>query len=149
MSKSQETFSKKEREKKKARKQQDKADKMKERKSNKEKKSLDDMIAYLDEDGNLTSTPPDPRKRKQFNQDDIVIGVPKQEDRPEEPLRTGTVAFFNDHKGFGFINDSETRERIFVHVNNLQQAIKENDKVSFEVEKSHKGPVAVNVTIIK
>jgi cold shock CspA family protein len=149
MSKSQETFSKKEREKKKAKKQQDKADKMKERKHNKEKKSLDDMIAYLDENGNLTSTPPDPRKRKEFNQEDIVIGVPKQVDMPEDALRTGTVAFFNDSKGFGFINDALTRERIFVHVNNLQQAIKENDKVTFEVEKSHKGPVAVNVTVIK
>ena len=79
----------------------------------------------------------------------MVIGVPKQENLPENPIRTGVVAFFNDHKGFGFINDTETRERIFVHVNNLQQAIKENDKVTYEVEKSHKGPVAVNVTIIK
>ncbi len=65
---------------------------MLERKNNKEKKSLEDMIAYLDENGNLTSTPPDPKKKKNFppgrNADQCV---PKQEDRPanERRIRRG------------------------------------------------------------
>ncbi len=149
MSKSQETFSKKEREKKRQKKQQDKLEKMQERKNNKEKKSLDDMIAYLDENGNLTSVPPDPRKRKVFRQEEMQISVPKQEERPADERRAGVVSFFNDHKGFGFINDTITKERIFVHVNELQVAIKENDKVTFEVQNSPKGPVAYNVELVK
>lgn len=149
MSKSQDTFSKREREKQRIKKQQEKQEKMKERKTNKEKgKSLEDMMAYLDENGNLTSTPVDPRKKKVFNQEDIAVSVPKLEDRPPDAPRTGVVAFFNDHKGFGFINDLETRERIFVHVNELSAPIKENDKVTYLVEKGPKGPIAVNVEIV-
>jgi len=133
------------------RKQQDKQEKMKERKNNKEKsKSLEDMMAYLDENGNITTTPSDPRTKKlSFRPEDIQISTPKQEDRPQEEKRTGIVAFFNDHKGFGFINDAETRERIFVHVNDLAVAIKENDRVTFEVRMSPKGPAAVNVELVK
>jgi cold shock CspA family protein len=150
MAKSQETFSKKEREKKRVKKQQDKAEKMQERKhNNKEKKSLDDMMAYLDENGNLSSVPPDPRKKKLFRQEEMAISIPRQEEREQNAVRTGIVSFFNDHKGFGFINDAETRERVFVHVNQLTVEIKENDKVTYEVEMSHKGPTAVNVALIK
>lgn len=150
MSKSQETFNKKEREKKRQKKQQDKLEKMQERKNNKEKgKSLDDMIAYLDENGNLTSVPPDPRKKKVFRQEEMQISIPKQEERPANEKRTGVVSFFNDHKGFGFINDTVTKERIFVHVNELSIAIKENDRVTFEVQNSPKGPVALNVEMVK
>jgi len=149
MSKSQETFNKREREKNRQRKQQDKLEKMQERKNNKEKKSLDDMIAYLDENGNLTSVPPDPRKKKIFRQEEMQISVPKQEERPANERRTGVVSFFNDLKGFGFINDTLTKERIFVHVNELSITIKENDRVTFEVQNSPKGPVALNVELVK
>jgi cold shock CspA family protein len=149
MSKSQETFNKKEREKKRQKKQQDKLEKMQDRKNNKEKKSLDDMMAYLDENGNLTSVPPDPKKKKIFRQEEMQISVPKQEERPADERRTGVVSFFNDQKGFGFINDSITKERVFVHVNELSVAIKENDKVTFEVQNSPKGPVALNVELVK
>ncbi|MFT3827909.1 MAG: cold shock domain-containing protein [Chitinophagaceae bacterium] len=150
MAKSQITFSKREREKQRTQKQQEKQQKMKERKSNKEKgKSLDDMMAYLDEDGNITDKPADPRHKKVFKQEEIVIGVPKQEDLPADVPRTGRVNFFNDNKGFGFINDAVTGERIFFHVNDLLSPVKENDNVTFRVEKSPKGPVALEVTVIK
>jgi cold shock CspA family protein len=124
--------------------------KREERKANSKKgASLDEMMAYVDENGNISSTPPDPSKRRVVNQEDIVLGVPKQaEPDPADLIRTGTVTFFNDAKGFGFIKDSTTQESIFVHVNNLSQAIKENDKVTFEVEKGMKGPIAVRVSII-
>ena len=150
MGKSQETFSKKEKEKKRIKQRQEKLEKMQERKANAKKgKSLDDMMAYIDENGNISSTPPDPRKKKVFNPEDMQVSVPKQEDRIHNTVRKGFVAFFNNEKGFGFINDTETKERIFVHVNQLSGPLKENDKVTFEVEIGPKGPSAVNVSIIK
>ncbi|MBC7902341.1 MAG: cold shock domain-containing protein [Gemmatimonadaceae bacterium] len=146
MGKSQETFGKKEKEKKRNKARQDKAEKMQERKANATKgKSLDDMMAYLDENGNLSSTPPDPRKKKVFNQEDMQIGVARQVEGEMDPVRKGVVTFFNDDKGFGFINDLETQERIFVHVNQLTERLVEKDKVTFEVEMGPKGPSAVNV----
>src|SRR5688572_28112859 len=104
MGKSQETVSKKEREKQRARKQQDKREKMMERKQNKEKGNFNDMIAYLDENGNISSTPPDPRKKRVFNSEEIHVSVPKQEARAQAARRTGVVTYYNLVKGFGFIN---------------------------------------------
>ncbi len=148
MAKSRETYSKKENEKKKHKKKQDKEYKKDQRKAGKEEgKSFEDMLAYVDEDGHLTSTPPDPSKRKKVNKDDIEIGVPKRE--KVDTIRKGKVSFFDDSKGFGFIIDRDTEERIFVHINSLDGPIKVNDKVTFEVEKGPKGPVAVNVQIVK
>jgi len=86
---------------------------------------------------------------KTFRQEDMEISVPKLEDRKPDVPRNGTVSFFNTQKGFGFIIDAETRERIFVHVNELSVSIQENDKVTFLVEKGLKGPVAINVTLVK
>ena len=151
MGRSQETFNKKENEKKRAKKKQDKEAKKEERKANAGKgQSLDDMMAYVDEDGNITSTPPDPtKKKKEIKQEDIRISVSKQEDiEPTDTLRKGTVTFFNDSKGYGFIKDSETQESVFVHVNALTNPIKEHDKVTFEVEMGQKGPTAVKVKLV-
>jgi len=147
MGRSLETFSKKEREKKKAIKQKDKKEKAEERKANSDKgKGLDEMMAYLDENGNITSTPPDPSKRRKVVVEDIQISVPKQEDMaPPDPIRGGIVTFFNDSKGFGFIKDLQSQESVFVHVNSLQEAIQENDKVIFETEQGPKGLNAVRV----
>jgi cold shock CspA family protein len=147
MAKSQETFGKKEKQKKKLKDRQDKKEKMEERRANARKgKSLDEMMAYLDENGNITSTPPDPHKRIVFKAEDMQIGVPKQQaPDPEEAFRTGVVTFFNDDKGFGFINDLRTQERVFVHINQLSEPIRENDKVRFEVEMGPKGPSALRV----
>ncbi|MFD2512289.1 cold-shock protein [Pontibacter locisalis] len=146
MGRSQETFSKKEKEKKKLRKRKDKEEKREERKANANKgQGLEAMIAYVDEDGNFTSTPPDPKQKKVIIQEDIQIGVPKREDVEPEVVRTGIVAFFNESKGYGFIKDQETQESIFVHVNGLVDAIKENNKVTFEIEVTPKGPNAVKV----
>jgi cold shock CspA family protein len=145
MAKSKETFNKKDKEKKRLKQRQEKQEKMDERKANAKKgKSLDEMMAYIDENGNLSDTPPDPRLKRVFKTEDIRIGVPKQEDMPDE-IRTGTVSFFNDAKGFGFINDQVTHERVFVHINNLLEPIKESDKVTYDIESGPRGPSAVNV----
>ena len=67
MAKSSETFSKKEKEKKRLKKQRDKVEKMKERKINAKKgKTLEDMMAYVDENGNISSTPPEVQKIKLY-----------------------------------------------------------------------------------
>jgi cold shock CspA family protein len=142
-----ETWNKKEREKKKQQSKKEKAERKQERKENaKEGKSLDDMIAYMDENGNLTSTPPDPSKKRDIKLEDIQIGVPKHEPvDPADLIRTGIVTHFNDSKGYGFIKDLETQESVFVHINSLSEPIKENNKVSFEVQMGPKGANAVNV----
>ena len=146
MAKSGDTFGKKEKEKKRAKQRQEKAEKMEERKANAKKgKSLDEMMAYIDENGNISDTPPDPKKMKVFKQEDITIGVPKFEEREEDLIRSGVVTYFNNDKGFGFINDLQTQERVFVHVNQLSEPLKEGDKLTFEVEMGPKGPSAINV----
>ncbi|RAU83359.1 cold-shock protein [Pontibacter arcticus] len=150
MGRSQETFSKKEKEKKKLKKRQDKEQKKEERKATPKGSSMDDMLAYVDEDGNITSTPPDPTKKKKVvKQEDIQIGVSRQEPQdPADLIRKGTVTFFNTSKGYGFIKDHDTQESIFVHQNAIEGPIKENDKVTFEVEKGPKGLNAINVKAV-
>jgi cold shock CspA family protein len=149
MGRSQETFNKKEVKNKRDKKRKDKEKKRLARKDTEKKGGLDDMIAYVDENGMITSTPPDPTKKKVFNVEDIEIGVPKGDNTPFDPVRKGTVSFFNDSKGYGFIRDAETKESIFVHANNTLEEIKEGNLVSYEVEKGPKGLTAVQVKIIK
>ncbi|HEX4375120.1 MAG TPA: cold shock domain-containing protein [Puia sp.] len=130
---------------------QDKAQKMQERKENVQKgKSLDSMLAYVDENGNLSSTPPDRRKKVEIRVEDIEIGVPKYTPpTAEELMRSGKITFFNHDKGFGFIKDQLSQESVFVHVNNLAGGVvKENDKVSFEIEMGPRGANAVNVKVL-
>jgi cold shock CspA family protein len=145
MAKSKETFNKREKEKKRLKQKQDKQEKMDERKANAKKgKPLEEMMAYIDENGNISSTPPDPQKKKVFRQEDMQISVSRPEEE-YEAVRTGVVSFFNEEKGFGFINDLQTQERIFIHANQLSEPIKEGNRVKFEVEMGPKGPVAINL----
>jgi cold shock CspA family protein len=143
------TWNKKEREKKKQQERKEKEEKRLERKEHTLKgKGLKDMMAYVDENGNISATPPDPSKRREVNVEDIEIGVPKQKEfDPADLIRKGVVTFFNNDKGYGFIKDQETQESVFVHVNALQEQIKENSRVVFEVEKGPKGLNALNVKL--
>ena len=150
MGRSQETFNKKEVRNKKEKKRKEKEKKRLARKENEKSGKLDDMMAYVDENGRLSSTPPDPEKKKEFKIEDIQFSVPKSETLDKmDPIRKGVVSFFNDSKGFGFIKDSETQESVFVHVNNVLEEIKENNLVSFEVEMGPKGPTAVQVKVVR
>jgi CspA family cold shock protein len=63
--------------------------------------------------------------------------------------KEGTVKFFNNKKGYGFITVKDSEEEIFVHTKNLIDKIRENDHVTFNIEKSDKGPVAISVRRIK
>lgn len=146
MARSTETFSKKEKEKARLKKAKDKKERAGERKANAGKgKSLEDMMAYIDEHGNITSTPPDPSKKLKINAEDIRIGVAKQEDIPHDTVRNGIVTFFNESKGYGFIRDLQTEESIFVHANALTEPLKENNRVTFETEQGQKGLSAIKV----
>lgn len=142
------SWKKKDRQQRKQKEKNEKAEKMQQRKEA-SKKSFDDMIAYMDENGNLSSTPPDPAKKKEIKLEDIQIGVPEYVPPTEEELtRTGKVTFFNDAKGFGFIKDLVSQQSVFVHANNLESPIKENDKVSFQIEMGQRGPAAIKVKLL-
>ena len=149
MGRSQESFNKKEVQNKKDKKRKEKVQKRLERKDSEKSSKLEDMIAYVDENGMITSTPPDPTKKRVVNSEDIEISIPKQADVEIDPFRKGTVTFFNESKGYGFIKDSETQESVFVHVNNILEPIKEGNLVNFEVEMGQKGPTAVRVKIFR
>ena len=106
-------------------------------------------FAYVDHNGQLTDTPPDPSKKVKVKAKNIEVGIPKKSDETEafDPIRKGTVTFFNQSKGYGFIIDSETQEKHFTHVSGLIDEISENNKVSFELEKGQRGMNAINVKL--
>lgn len=150
MAKSQQTFNKIEKEKKRLKKREIKEKKKAERKASAVKPtSLEDMLVYVDEFGQLTDTPPDPTKKKEeIDLESIDIFIPKKvagEDDDAGFGNEGKVSFFDDSKGFGFIIDNKNQEKYFVHVSGLIDEIKENDKVSYELEKGMKGMNAVRV----
>ena len=60
-------------------------------------------------------------------------------------MNQGTVKFFNDDKGFGFIKDSNTNQEYFVHVSGLVDEIRENDEVVYELQEGRKGLNDINV----
>ena len=62
-------------------------------------------------------------------------------------MNNGTVKFFNNNKGFGFITPDSGEKDVFVHANNLVDDINEGDKVSYDLESTAKGPSAINVRV--
>ena len=150
MAKSQQTFNKSEKEKKRLKKRADKAKKKEARKAEAKEKGEGIPFAYVDENGQLTDTPPDPSLRVKVDASSIEIGIPKKEDREDavDPIRKGKVSFFDSSKGFGFVIDTEDQEKYFCHVSGLIDEIAENDKVTFEVEMGPKGPNAVKVKLV-
>ncbi len=64
-------------------------------------------------------------------------------------MKEGTVKFFNNNKGFGFISIKDSEEEVFVHTSNLIDQIKENDNVVFDLEKGEKGLSAIKVSLVK
>ncbi len=60
-------------------------------------------------------------------------------------MHSGTVKFFNESKGYGFILENETGKELFVHVSGLVDKINKNDEVEFEIEDGKKGLNAINV----
>ncbi|MCL3850440.1 MULTISPECIES: cold shock domain-containing protein [Parabacteroides] len=142
------TVDKRENEKKRLAKRAEKQKKKEERKLSPKANSFEDMIAYVDENGVITSTPPEENvKKEEIKQEEILISVPKKE--KEEPvILKGKVDFFNTSKGFGFIKELSNGERYFFHVNNiLSSAITEGDIVTFDLERGMKGMNAINIRL--
>jgi cold shock CspA family protein len=145
MAKPKSTSNKREKEKQRQKERREKQEKMQERRANQPKsRSLDDMLAYVDEDGNISSTPPDPSKIKVINAEDIEIGVPKREDN-EDPIKEGKIDYFDRNKGFGFIIQTDGT-KVFFHINQTTYPVNEGDVVNFTVERGPKGYNAVDVT---
>ena len=140
------TVGKRENEKKRLAKREEKQ-KKKDSKKLSSKSSFDDMIAYVDEYGMITSTPPEENiKKQEINVEEIMISTPRKED--EEPvILRGRIEFFNEARGFGFIKDLAGIEKYFFHVNNVVDDISVNDIVTFDLERGDRGLSAVNVCL--
>lgn len=63
-------------------------------------------------------------------------------------MNKGTVKFFNDSKGFGFIKDQASEKEYFVHASGLIDNVRENDEVTFTLQEGKKGLNAVNVKLM-
>lgn len=145
MSRPKGNFNKREKEKQRQKEKQEKREKMEDRKANQGKgKSLDDMMAYVDENGNISSVPPDPQKKRVFNLEDIEIGVSRSKE-VDDPLKEGKIDYFDSSKGFGFIIQNDG-QKIFFHINQATYLVKEGDVVNYTIERGPKGWNAVGVT---
>lgn len=141
------TWNKREREQKKKNAKKQKEEKKLERKENSLKgKGLDDMIAYVDEFGNLSDTPPD-KNANRLNEKIPPTVANANDLQEEEAQRSGVITFFDDTKGYGFIKDSANGQSVFIHVNATDVELKEGLEVNFDIEKGPKGFSAVNVSL--
>jgi len=145
LARSQETFGKKEREKKRAKKREEKAKRKEERKANAGEKG--DNITYMDVYGNFHDTPPEAAEKVKAK--NIEIGIPQREEEEEDEFKQGTISFFNESKGFGFIKEKVTGQSVFLHINQCKEEVKEGQLVQFETEKGPKGLAAVNVSVVR
>ncbi len=141
------SFNKRELEKKKEQKKKEKEKRKEERKAG-GTQSFDDMIAYVDENGMITDTPPDPDKKQEVDLDAIVVSTPKKEEM-EEPVFKGHVEFFNSDKGYGFIKNLSGMDKYFFHISNAPENIAEGHLVTFELERGEKGMNAIKITLTK
>lgn len=137
------TFAKKEKEKKKAKKKQDKTQKKEDRKTNNNKgKSLEDLIMYVDENGNFSKTPVAASETKSNSDDN---GAPKE----GVILNlngdfSGTIDFISD-KGFGFIVEDISRSRIYMTLKDTSESVTDNDRVTFQITRTARGNQALNI----
>lgn len=139
------SFNKRELEKKKQQKREEKQKRKEVRKGAGGSGSFEDMIAYVDENGVITSTPPDPFNKKEVIAESISVSTPKQEDIVI-PILIGIVEHFNTEKGYGFIRETGgASEKFFFHISDTDGNIQEGAAVSFELERGQKGMVAVNI----
>jgi cold shock CspA family protein len=150
MARSRDTYNKKENEKIRLKKRMEKEKKKEDRRAGSDKvKGPEDMFAYVDEYGKIVSTPPDPKQKQEIKAEDIRISISRKENTdPESYIRKGKVIFFNDSKGYGFIKDQESQESVFVHINSLENPVKEGDNVTFETQKDQRGLKAVRVKLV-
>lgn len=139
MSQSQQTFRKKEIAKKKLQKRKEKEEKRAQRQESNDKgKSLEEMFAYVDENGNISDTPP--VKKYEFKEEDLV--------RPEEEYAYGKVSFYNEAGQYGFIRDNETRENVYFNFKILGFVLYQDQKVKFKSKSSRQGLQVTEVIVL-
>lgn len=143
------SFGKRENEKKKQAKRIEKQKRKEDRQSG-GTASLDDMIAWVDDNGNITDVPPEERKHKktEIKLEEIAVSTPKKKEEDDEPLR-GRVEYFNESKGYGFIKDLASTEKYFFHISVAPATITEGNIVNFELERGTRGMNAVRITLTK
>lgn len=150
MARSKQTSQKSEREKKKKQKQKEKEEKRAQRKEGSVKgKTLEQMMAYVDHNGQLTDTPPDPKLRVEIKAEDIQLGPMGLRKEELHVPKTGRVSIYNADRGFGFIKDSISQEKIFFHVSEIIEEITEGDMVTYEVVRGPRGLNAAEVRKLK
>lgn len=138
------SFNKRENEKKKASKRLEKQKRKDERKAGSSPSSFEDMIAYVDENGNITETPPEQQQKEEIKLEEIAVSTPKKE--AEEPVAfRGRVEHFNSDKGYGFIKDLASSEKYFFHISSAPSDISEGRIVFFETQRGTRGMNAVQI----
>ncbi|WP_039053776.1 cold-shock protein [Sphingobacterium sp. T2] len=106
--------------------------------SNDKGKSLEEMFAYVDENGNISDTPP--VKKYEFKEEDLV--------RPEEEYAYGKVSFYNEAGQYGFIRDNETRENVYFNFKILGFVLHQDQKVKFKSKSSRQGLQVTEVIVL-
>ena len=121
--------------------------KKKEERLNNGSRSFEEMLAYVDENGVLHSTPQE-KPREEIDASEIAVSVSKQE-AMEAPLPlSGRIDHFNESRGYGFVKDAENGEKYFFHISSAPEDIAEGDMVTFEIERGTRGMNAVRISII-
>ncbi|WP_159638673.1 cold-shock protein [Sphingobacterium composti Ten et al. 2007 non Yoo et al. 2007] len=141
MGQSQQTFRKKEIAKKKLQKRKEKEEKKAQREDSNDKgKALEEMFAYVDENGNISDKPP--LKKYEFKEEDLI--------RPEveDVYSFGKVSFYNEAGQYGFIRDNETRENVYFNFKILGFVLHQDQKVKFKSQSSKQGLQVTEVIVL-
>ena len=141
MGQSQQTFRKKEIAKKKLQKRKEKEERKAQREDSNDKgKALEEMFAYVDENGNISDTPP--IKKYEFKEEDLI--------RPEveDVYSFGKVSFYNEAGQYGFIRDTETRENVYFNFKILGFVLQQDQKVKFKSQSSKQGLQVTEVIVL-
>lgn len=141
------TSSKRDREKAKQSKREEKQKRKEERMSS-GSRSFEEMLAYVDENGVLHSTPEGIKPKEEIDASEIEISVPKKGEPEEIVPLNGWIDHYNASKGYGFIKDAESGEKYFFHISSAPENISEGAKVTFEIERGTRGMNAVRISII-
>ena len=141
MGQSQQTFRKKEIAKKKLQKRKEKEERKAQREDSNDKgKALEEMFAYVDENGNISDKPP--VKKYEFKEEDLI--------RPEveDVYSFGKVSFYNEAAQYGFIRDNETRENVYFNFKILGFELQQDQKVKFNSQSSKQGLQVTEVIVL-
>lgn len=144
MSRAKETVGKKEVRNKQIKKRQEKERRKLARKEQ-GKTNFDDMLAWVDANGQLCSAPPSAEDKEEVKVENIAISTPKGGIQIEVPINKGRIKNYDSTKGYGFISSMQMKDSIFFHINDCTEEVKAGDKVEFETENGQKGMKAVQV----